>query len=111
MTKTPEEKLNRPKPNIAIIGHGSLGTSVVKRNFTSEDEIEFVSAQNISDLYRASLVVIEEQKQEVKELRGALKELTDQIYKCPLDLSSDEKVEEATCLDAIIKQAKQLLKE
>lgn len=49
--------------------------------------------------------------EEVKELREALGEITEQIYKCPLDLSSDEKVEEATYLDATIEQAKQLLKE
>lgn len=47
---------------------------------------------------------------ENEKLREALRELIEQIDKCPLDLSSDEKVEEATFLDAIKNEAKQLIK-
>lgn len=46
---------------------------------------------------------------ENEKLREALRELIAQIDKCPLDLSSDEKVEEATFLDAIKNEAKQLI--
>lgn len=48
---------------------------------------------------------------ENEKLREALRELIEQIDKCPLDLSSDEKVEEATFLDAIKNEAKQLITE
>lgn len=48
---------------------------------------------------------------EKEKLREALRELIEQIDKCPLDLSSDEKVEEATFLDAIKNEAKQLITE
>lgn len=48
---------------------------------------------------------------ENEKLREALRELIEHIDKCPLDLSSDEKVEEATFLDAIKNEAKQLITE
>lgn len=71
-------------------------------DLNAENEKLKEDAQNFADLFRASQEVVNQYKE-------ALRELIEQINKCPLDLSSDEKVEEAIFLDSIISEAKQLI--
>lgn len=77
----------------------------------SQDEIDGSHREEIERAYtNAYNQAVTDQQNTLTQYKDALRELVEHICKCPLDLSSDEKVEEATLLDSIINQAKELLK-